>query len=155
MPQSWQEAIIIPISKPGKDYSALNSLITLTSCLCKTIKRMFNNRLVWILESCHKINEHQCGFRWGKSTLNHLIRMECFYKIHLSRKHAVAVFFDLKKAYDTTWRYGDSEVIYHIFISNRCFCVHIGTTLSNHIFKNKGLPYRKHYFSYSLQHQNK
>lgn len=129
IPQSWKEAIIIPIPKPGKGYSDINNYrpIALTSCLCKTIERMFNNRLLWILDSGHKINEYQCGFRWGKSTLDHLIRIESFLQDTFIKKvHAVAVFFDLEKAYDTTWRYDVLKDLYEIglrgnwpiFISN-------------------------------------
>ncbi|GBM81359.1 hypothetical protein AVEN_50819-1 [Araneus ventricosus] len=51
-PSQWHEAIAIPILKPGKDSS--NTLdyrpIALTSCLCKTLERMVNARLVFELE---------------------------------------------------------------------------------------------------------
>ena len=51
-PESWREALIISIPKPGKDH--LNPLnyrpITLTSCICKTVERMVNERLVWYLK---------------------------------------------------------------------------------------------------------
>lgn len=52
IPPSWQEAIIIPIPKPGKDHSNVNNYrpIALTSCLCKTMERMINDHLIWTLE---------------------------------------------------------------------------------------------------------
>ena len=48
-PKSWELATIIPIPKPGKDHAEPNSYrpIALTSCLCKTLERMINVRLVW------------------------------------------------------------------------------------------------------------
>ena len=48
-PESWELATIIPIPKPGKDHAEPNSYrpIALTSCLCKTLERMINVRLVW------------------------------------------------------------------------------------------------------------
>ena len=51
-PESWREALIISIPKPGKDhFNPLNyRLIALTSCMCKTVERMVNERLVWYLE---------------------------------------------------------------------------------------------------------
>ena len=46
-------ATIIPIPKPGKDHAEPSNYrpIALTSCLCKTLERMMNKRLVWYLES--------------------------------------------------------------------------------------------------------
>ena len=51
-PESWREALIISIPKPGKDnFNHLNYRpIVLTSCVCKTVERMVNERLVWYLE---------------------------------------------------------------------------------------------------------
>ena len=51
-PESWREALIISIPKPGKDhFNPLNYRpIALTSCICKTVERMDNERLVWYLE---------------------------------------------------------------------------------------------------------
>ena len=48
-PLSWREALVIPIPKPGKDASdqANYRPIALTSCLCKTLERKVNDRLVW------------------------------------------------------------------------------------------------------------
>ena len=52
VPKSWKEATIIPIPKPGKDNTNPNNYrpIALTSCICKTLERMINERLVWYLE---------------------------------------------------------------------------------------------------------
>ena len=51
-PLSWSQAIVIPIPKPGKDNTDPNNYrpIALTSCICKTMDRMINKRLVWFLE---------------------------------------------------------------------------------------------------------
>ncbi|GFV94156.1 putative RNA-directed DNA polymerase from transposon X-element [Trichonephila clavipes] len=48
-PTQWQEAIVIPIVKPGKDPQTPLSYrpIALTSCLCKALERMVNARLVF------------------------------------------------------------------------------------------------------------
>jgi hypothetical protein len=47
-PKSWTEATVIPILKPGKDPNQTNSYrpISLTSFVCKTMKKMVNYRLV-------------------------------------------------------------------------------------------------------------
>jgi len=49
-PSIWQEAILIPVLKPGKDDADPNSYrpIALTSCVCKILERMINKRLVYI-----------------------------------------------------------------------------------------------------------
>ena len=155
IPSSWQEATIIPIPKPGKDHSNPTNYrpIALTSCICKTMERMVNDRLVWTLERERLISEYQCGFRRGRSTLDHLVRFETFLRNAFIRKqHAVAVFFDLEKAYDTTWRYGIMRDLYDLgirgrlpmfvasFLSNRRFRVRIGTVLSDPHDQELGVP---------------
>ena len=49
---AWRQAVVVPIPKPEKDRSDPNNYcpIALTSCLCKTMERMVNNRLVYYLE---------------------------------------------------------------------------------------------------------
>ena len=51
-PSGWQTSTVIPIPKPGKDKTDPLSYrpIALTSCICKVMERMINNRLVWYLE---------------------------------------------------------------------------------------------------------
>jgi potassium voltage-gated channel Eag-related subfamily H protein 8 len=68
---------------------------------------IINARLVWFLESNGLLSNIQCGFRQGRSTLYHIVRFETFIRNAFAKKeHAVSVFFDLEKAYDTTWKYG-------------------------------------------------
>ena len=152
IPSSWQEATVIPIPKPGKDHSNPTNYrpIALTSCICKTMERMVNDRLGWTLERESLISEYQCGFRRGRSTLDHLVRFETFLRNAFIRKqHAVAVFFDLEKAYDTTWRYGIMHdlgirgrlpIFIASFLSNRHFRVRIGTVLSDPHDQELGVP---------------
>ena len=65
---------------------------------------MINTRLVWYLEFNKLISPVQSGFR---STSDNLVRLETFIRdAFVKKEHVVAVFFDLEKAYDTTWKYG-------------------------------------------------
>ena len=77
-PSLWREATVIPIPKPGKDNSKPGSYrpIALTSCLCKIMERLINNRLVWYLESHNLITDYQAGFRKNRSTEDQLVRFE-------------------------------------------------------------------------------
>ena len=108
-PESWREALIISIPKPGKDhFNPLNYRpIALTSCICKTVERMVNELLVWYLEKNGLLAKQQCGYRSNRSTVDHLVRLETFIRdAFIHNQHLVAVFFDFQKAYDTTWKYG-------------------------------------------------
>ena len=108
-PDIWKDATIIPIPKPGKDHSNPQNYrpIALTSCLCKTLERMINDRLVWFLESNNFLTNIQSGFRHNRTTTDHLIKLENFIREGFIRnEHVVAIFFDLEKAYDTTWKHG-------------------------------------------------
>ncbi|GBN05618.1 hypothetical protein AVEN_191560-1 [Araneus ventricosus] len=108
-PSSWQQAIIIPIPKPGKDPS--NTLnyrpIALTNSLCKLMKKMVNRRLVYYLEHNKVLSPFKSGFRPGRCTIDNLLALETDIRTtFLKRQHLVAIFFDKEKAYDRTWRYG-------------------------------------------------
>ena len=92
-------------------YSHFNPLnyrpIALTSCICKTVERMVNERLVWYLAKNGLLAKQQCDYRANRSTVDHLIRMETFIRdAFIQNQHLIAVFLNLQKAYDTTWKHG-------------------------------------------------
>ncbi|GBM97109.1 putative RNA-directed DNA polymerase from transposon X-element, partial [Araneus ventricosus] len=108
-PTLWQQAIIIPLLKPGKDPTNPSNYrpIALTSCLCKLFERMINKRLIYYMEAKNHLHSSQSGFRTGRSTIDNLLALETDIRLaFLQRKHLIAIFFDIEKAYDTTWRYG-------------------------------------------------
>ena len=124
--------------------------IALTSCLCKTLERMNNTRLIWFLESNGLITNFQCGFRSKRSRVDHL---ETFVReAFIKKEHLTAVFFDLDKAYDTTWKYGimrdlgdfglKGRLPHFIdnFLSNSNCKVRVGTTLSDLQGQEEGVP---------------
>ena len=109
LPKSWKISLIIPVKKPNKDATDASSYrpIALTSCLCKLMEKMINVRLVWYLEKNNLISPFQFGFRKNRSTLDPLLRLSNqIQQGFASQKQTVGVFFDLEKAYDTTWRQG-------------------------------------------------
>ncbi|GBN45610.1 RNA-directed DNA polymerase from mobile element jockey [Araneus ventricosus] len=154
-PSSWQEAIIIPIPKPGKDIAnPLNYRpIALTSCLCKLLEKMINRRLTHFLETKNLLGPFQSGFRKGRSTLDNILALETDIRLaFLQRKHLVAIYFDIEKAYDRTWRYGILKDLYDsnlrgnlpIFIENflclRKFRVRLASEMSDYFIQEEGVP---------------
>ena len=105
------------------------------------------------MESNGLITNFQCGFRSKRSTVDHLVRLETFVReAFIPKEHITAVFFDLEKAYDTTWKYGimcdlsDFGLKGRLlnfsdnFLSNRNFKVRVGTTLSDLQGQEEGVP---------------
>ena len=95
-PEDWHKAVIIPIPKPGKDKTEATNYrpTALTSCICKTMERMINDRLVWFLESNNLISGNQAGFGKNYSTNDHLVRLESFIRdAFIKKEHCVAIFF--------------------------------------------------------------
>ena len=80
-PGERQHSVIIPIPKPGKDHSKSDNYrpIALTSCLCKLLERIINNRLIHYFEMHNVITPTKCGCRLGHSTTDHLVRLEICY----------------------------------------------------------------------------
>ena len=155
IPESLELATLIPIPKPGKDHAEPTNYrpIALTSCICKTLERMINTRLVWYLEFNDLISPVQSGFRSERSTNDNLVRLETFIRdAFVKKEHVVAVFFDLEKAYDTTWKYcilrdlhefgvkGRLANFVESFLANRSFQVRVGSTLSDTFGLSQGVP---------------
>ena len=155
VPSDWRKAIAIPIPKPGNCPANPTSYrpIALTSCICKTVERMINRRLVWYLESHNLLTNVQCGFRSKRSTVDHLVRFEMFCRYaFIHNQPLVLVFFDLEKAYDTTWKYGIMKDLHGFglrgripnFISNVLknisFKVRVGSTFSDSHPHEMGVP---------------
>jgi hypothetical protein len=124
VPAAWREYTIIPVPKPSRARFLTTSYrpISLTSYLYKTLERMVNRRLVWVLESRNLLCNTQCGFRGHRSTVDHLVNPEYHVQnAFLLRQHVVAVFFDLEKAYDTSWLLLSSKLFTNrIFEADYC-----------------------------------
>ena len=155
-PESWKEALLLPIPKPGKDHQNPCNFrpIALTSCICKTVERMVNERLIYYLEKNKLLTKFQAGFRTERSTVDQLVRLETFIKDAFAEgDHVVGVFFDLAKAYDTTWKYGIMKDLYDMelrgnlpifiqnFLSDRTFHILLCNTTSPEQFtQEEGVP---------------
>jgi len=67
---SLLQSYVVPIPKPGKDTTKPTNYrpIAPTSCVCKIMECMVNNRLMWYLERNNIITPAQSGFRKGRRT---------------------------------------------------------------------------------------
>ena len=120
-----------PIPKPNKDHTDPLSYrpIALTSCLCKDLERMINTRLIGYLEKYRMLDRSQCGFRKHCSTTNHLVSLERYLRdVFVKRQQAVGLFFDLEKAYETTWQYGIIRDLHRIGLRGLFLCQNISGT---------------------------
>ena len=154
-PDIWKKATIIPIPKPGKDHSDPSNYrpIALTSCLCKLMEKLVNKRLTWFLEINKYLTPYQSGFRKNRSTYDNLTRLETFIRQAFIRKeHVTVIFFDLEKAFDTTWKYGILKDLYDMglkgnlpifiqnFLKDRSFQVRVGQHMSDPFQQEEGVP---------------
>ena len=109
--------------------------------------------IIWYLEKYRILGRSQCGFRKHCSTTDHLVSLERYLRDAFAQKQqAVGLFFDLEKAYETTWQYGIIRYLHRIglrgrlpvFVSeylwDRQIWVRIGTTLSDEFYLEEGVP---------------
>ena len=102
---------------------------------------MINTRLIWYLDKYRILDRSQCGFRKHRSTTD-----------RLDWQQAVGLFFDMEKAYETTWQYGIIRDLHRIglrgrlpvfvseYLRDRRIRVRIGTTLFDEFYPEEGVP---------------
>ena len=114
-PPSWQEAVVIPISKPDKDHLEDGNfrLIALTSCLCKTMKNNYGQRSPQVVPrvarspfgEAVRFQEEPQYIRSYRSFQNVYQKCLCQQKTKQRRKkkseHVLTIFFDPEKPYDS------------------------------------------------------
>ena len=103
-PKEWKRGLILPILKPNRPPDEVSSYrpITLLPALGKIFERILQRRIEYVLEKNLKLNDFQCGFRRGHSTIDVLLRLENKIQNALtSNKVCVVVYVDYKSAFDT------------------------------------------------------
>ena len=84
------------------------------------MERMSNHRLTWFLQDNNIITKYQCGFQKSKSTKENLVRLESYIRQgFVKNQHTVRIFFDLEKAYGTTWKGGIIKDLHEIGLKGR------------------------------------
>ena len=106
-----------------------------------------------IFESNNLLSNIQSDFRHNRTTTDLLVKLENFIREGFIRiEHVVSIFYDLEKAYDTTWIHSILKDLHKMglrgrlplfikeFLNNPHFRVRIGTTLSDLFAQEEGVP---------------
>ncbi|KAH1015780.1 hypothetical protein HUJ04_007112 [Dendroctonus ponderosae] len=139
-PYTWKKYIIVFILKPNKSPDSPNSYrpIVLSSCFLNTLEIMFKNKIEWMLESKNVFSPFQTGFRKGMGIQNN-ISFLCSY-VDLTFKDnqmAIAVFLDLKSAYDYVDPYALYEDLNNLTIPTEINNVILKIMQDRHLFTRK------------------
>ena len=155
IPLVWKHSIVVPIYKQGKPRSDKDSYrpIALTSHPCKVMEKIILNRLIHHCEKYKILPLNQAGFRKGRSTNDHLVKLTTHVKQQFARrKNVLATFFDVRKAYDQVWhnrllrkleKFGVTGSMYNYisnFLADRNIQVRIGNSYSKPRLLQMGLP---------------
>uniref|UniRef100_A0A1Y1M3K6 Reverse transcriptase domain-containing protein n=1 Tax=Photinus pyralis TaxID=7054 RepID=A0A1Y1M3K6_PHOPY len=134
-PSEWKKAVVVPIPKPGKDPLLPKHYrpISLTSCLGKLLEKLVNRRLQSFLESNDTLVSYQTGFRQGRSTIDHLVKLSDNILRAFDNREFVAVLpkYNLR---------GNLPKFVRSFLQDRRFVVRVGNTYSQEYILENGVP---------------
>lgn len=154
-PPKWREALVIPIPKPNKDHTKLQSYrpIALTCTPCKVLEKVINRRIIWHLNCIDFFTPFQSGFRENRSTLDHLAEIEStICDAFITNEHVMTVSLDMEKAYDMVWRDRIVEILLSVgingniltffgnFLKNRSIQVRVRNEMSSKVEIENGVP---------------
>ena len=103
VPAQLKIAKVVPIFKSGDKQSMYNYRpISLLNVFSKIIEKIVGNRLTNFLESNKLFSPNQFGFRKNHNTVHPLTKFLNFIaKANNKKEHVIAIFCDLRKAFDT------------------------------------------------------
>lgn len=121
-PIAWKRALVIPIPKLGLNQNTPNGLrpISLLTVLARILERILNLRLQCELERKGLISRNQTAFRKRHSAMDSV----AFFANSISQGFArgdttVAVFVDLKSAFDSVWKPHIVKELYQMGIKGK------------------------------------
>ena len=154
-PSAWKEAKVTMLPKPGRDRSfACNYRpISLLSCLGKIYEKHIYIYLMIELQAKGFLNAHQAGFVKKRSTQEHLFRLsQNILNGFKKRECTVAIFLDVKAAFDSVWKAGlkwkinriglskQLENLLHSFLDSRSLNVCVNGVWSEKVELKAGTP---------------
>jgi hypothetical protein len=121
MPSVWNDSIIHPIHKPGKDRNYALSFrgISLNSTVNKVYSSVLNNRLMrFIIDEQGLLVDEQNGFRPKRSCEAHLYSLTTIVRNRNQQKKTTFVcFIDFSKAFDSINRKCLITKLYNLAVS--------------------------------------
>jgi hypothetical protein len=105
-PNPWKEVKVITLPKPGKDRKFRQNVRPIS--LLPTTGKLFEKVILQLvqkhMEERGLLNANQFGFRARHSTTLQCMRLTDHVTLNFNNKMpTTAVFFDIEKAFDTTW----------------------------------------------------
>ena len=99
----WKEATVIPLFKSGTKTNVSNySPISLLPLPGKILEKIVHNRLSLFLERNDLLCDEQNGFRRDRSTTQSIVKLtDSLFTAINNQEISIAIFIDLKKAFDT------------------------------------------------------
>jgi exonuclease III len=157
IPSDWKKAVVVPIPKKARssnpeDYRP----ISLTCIVSKIAERFVYTQIEKGIES--GLPTQQFGFRSGRSTTDALVRAEAMTLKAMENckgtsTRVAIVSFDIQKAFDSV---SHGKLMEHLqqkfnislnsrrwlqaFLSDRCFCVKVGSSFSDWSHITCGVP---------------
>ena len=150
-PDEWKIAKIVPIYKKGSKNEGTNYRpVSLLPTLSKIIEKVVDKQIRDFLESNNLIYSNQYGFRKGHETQHALLKFNNLICEGRSKKlTTIAIFADLKKAFDTVDHSILLDKIDHLgidnkwlrsYLENRKQFTQIHNTKSNNRIISTGVP---------------
>lgn len=155
VPKEWLRTHVVPILKHGKPKVDLQSYrpIALTSAVLKTYEKLIQQRLNWYLEEHNILPPQIIGFRNRLSTSDILLNLvSSIDEARAEHSRTLAVFFDIKQAYDNIVFRTVASSLAEIGIQGKMYAsimnlitqrevqVKLGPHCSNTKYPRKGLP---------------
>ena len=102
LPDGWKAAKSFCLYKSGPTSNpASYRIISITSILCRTLERIIKERLTTYLEAKNFFHASQNGFRYRRSTIDHIRTLQdAIYKSIKQKRNLPVVFLDIIKAFD-------------------------------------------------------
>lgn len=153
-PAIFKNAVVVPIYKGGGEEAVSNYRpISLLSTISKIIEKVINIRLTSFLENKQLLADNQYGFRSGRNTEDAVVNLsQTVTKALDNGERCLAVFIDLKKAFDTVsiplllrkledlGIRGNALEWFRDYLSNRSQVVKVSDTFSQSLPVDYGIP---------------
>lgn len=155
IPQQWKTSTIIPILKPNKDKTSVNSYrpISLIPCTSKILEKIIATRITWALLKNKHLSNHQVAFKPNKGTIDAHSYIDHIIASNLShRNHLSILSIDFDKAFDRVgihtvisqlkeWKFGKKIINFiYAFLTNRKIRIKVNNVYSSTKPLYNGIP---------------